>query len=67
MQRLVEACIASGDDVEAQRLYGKLAASGAPLAMQADALALLAAALGLHHGAGIEVCMPRKIVKEGET
>lgn len=62
-QRLLEACIASGDTAEARRLYGDLAAAGAPLALQADALAVLAAAHGLHHESGVEVSILRQIQK----
>jgi pentatricopeptide repeat protein len=58
VQRLVKACVASGDVTEARRLYSEMAASGAPLAMQADALAILAATHGLRHEAGIEVRPP---------
>lgn len=54
LQRLVEVCVASGDVAEARRLYGELAAAGAPPAVQADALAVLAAAHGLRHESGVE-------------
>ena len=50
--------MASGDVTGARRLYSEMAASGAPLAMQADALAMLAATHGLRHEAGIEVRPP---------
>lgn len=58
VQRLVKACVASGDVAEARRLYSEMAASGAPLVTQADALAMLAATHGLCHEAGIEVRSP---------
>lgn len=52
--------MASGDVAEARRLYGELAASDAPPAVRADALAVLAAAHGLRHEAGVEVCVSPK-------
>jgi hypothetical protein len=60
VQRLLKASIASGDVAEARRLYSELAASGASLATQADALAVLAATHGLRHEAGMEVYLLRK-------
>lgn len=51
----MEACIAAGDVGEARRLYVELAGSGAPTAVQAEALAALAAAHGVRHEPGVAV------------
>lgn len=55
LQALVEACIAAGDLGGARRLYVELAGSGASTAVQAEALAALAAAHGVRHEPGIGV------------
>lgn len=63
MQRLVGACIAAGDDAEARSLYMQLADSGAPAAVQAEALAALAGAHGVRQESGVEVRCSRFIIE----